>query len=797
MREIQRGVLFFLAFLLLVMIINITDLNTKGEGITGKVITDPDVTVYVVPAITDDKILPTSSISSNYISDEISITASSGEFEPASFVIHTDRNLNDLELSVSSLSGPSGSISSENVDIKVVKVWYQSGVTIVHGSKVLTPELLLKDDSLVKIENGENYLKVNGNYVWISSPEGIPGVYVAPKSAEFPVQDSATLQPVDISVNTNKQFWITVKVPDSATSGDYSGTIDLTTSSDGTVGQIQLNLRVLPIKLSESMVTPSIYYWSRLGEPGTQWEDGTISYIYKSKTQFEAEIQNLADHGITNPAVNQGWGSDYAVPSRDETMLRKVLQIRQDAGMLNDTLYYLGLTPHGYQSPTEVAEVISVANDYGINNVYFYGVDEALSRQGGTVQQAIDRLNNQRDSWNAIRTAGGKIFASGLRQGFCSDDRWPGNFGFMGDIQDMLVCFGCYPGQDSPNSPCLSSDEAALWHSKGHQIFAYHNPQVGPEKPGKYRRNFGLALWQANYDGMMDFSYQTRMGHIWNDFDDSNYRDHVFTYPTVNGVIDTIQWEGQREGIDDVRYLTTLINTIDTTRSQGKDTSAAESYLTSLKNSDLTTRDLDTVRSEIIDHILSLQDEQESECNDGICNGDETCSSCEQDCGCPSGQRCQSGTCSDICNPIFTPWTWGYCNVTCNICGEGDGDCDNDIDCEGDLICADDVGTKYGHPDPEFDVCEEATQTCSELSGACCSSEETCTQGKLSGASDCPEKCCSNTNNCASQDLDVSFVSPTPNNGETINVNEVEIKIDVDSSLDSSAFIDWDSSLIG
>ena len=38
-----------------------------------------------------------------------------------------------------------------------------------------------------------------------------------------------------------------------------------------------------------------------------------------------------------------------------------------------------------------------------------------------------------------------------------------------------------------------------------------------------------------------------------------HYRDHVFAYPTSNGVIDTIQWEGWREGVDDTRYVATLI----------------------------------------------------------------------------------------------------------------------------------------------------------------------------------------------------------------------------------------------
>jgi hypothetical protein len=32
----------------------------------------------------------------------------------------------------------------------------------------------------------------------------------------------------------------------------------------------------------------------------------------------------------------------------------------------------------------------------------------------------------------------------------------------------------------------------------------------------------------------------------------------MLTYPTQNGVIDTVQWESIREGINDVRYLTTF-----------------------------------------------------------------------------------------------------------------------------------------------------------------------------------------------------------------------------------------------
>ena len=119
--------------------------------------------------------------------------------------------------------------------------------------------------------------------------------------------------------------------------------------------------------------------------------------------------------------------------------------------------------------------------------------------------------------------------------------------------------------------------------------------------------NFGLLLWQRDYDGAMDYTYQGAAGNIWNDFDSEYYRDHVFAYPTIDGVIDTIQWEGWREGVDDIRYLTTLLNVIERDKAERRDTSAAEAWLTELKGSDLTTRNLDVVRSEIIDHILYIQ----------------------------------------------------------------------------------------------------------------------------------------------------------------------------------------------
>jgi len=47
----------------------------------------------------------------------------------------------------------------------------------------------------------------------------------------YPVQDSPVLLPADIPSGTNKQFWITVKAPETAKAGVYTGTIVLTSGT--------------------------------------------------------------------------------------------------------------------------------------------------------------------------------------------------------------------------------------------------------------------------------------------------------------------------------------------------------------------------------------------------------------------------------------------------------------------------------------------------------------------------------------------------------------------------------------
>ena len=211
--------------------------------------------------------------------------------------------------------------------------------------------------------------------------------------------------------------------------------------------------------------------------------------------------------------------------------------------------------------------------------MYFYGQDEARG----------EVLKKQRPTFERIHEAGGKIFVAGYRGS---------NFPLVGDLQDLLVCSGG-----------LSKEEAALWHGRGHKIFSYANPQAGYEDPEIYRRNFGLMLDKHNYDGGMTYIFY----HGWNDFNIKPWRQHNFVYPTVDGLIDTIQWEGYREGVDDLRYLATLRKTIEEAeKSGGAETDAAAKARAFIENMD-PSGDLYAIRDAMIDSIVTLTEGEEKQ----------------------------------------------------------------------------------------------------------------------------------------------------------------------------------------
>lgn len=506
---------------------------------------------------------------------ELSFSGCRDEYESASFAVYARQDLQNFQLEISDLHCGNHILPKSAFEPYVVKCWYQAGRDVMFhdGIKRFVPELLLKDDALVKVdtENETNAVRStdeNGSIRYLPASGKDPNALEQLK----PI-DAATLQPVTIPGETLKQFWLTLLIPKDAAAGVYTGSIRLSARSITPI-DVPIEVTVHDFELAHPKLVYSIYYPGKLS---VEQPEGPIAAHYKSEEQMRIELADMVAHGVRYPNLWQAYS---------EELVPRVLQLRKEAGLPNDMLFIN--SPPG--APASAAGTVNgwrgLTKDFGYKDIYLYGLDEAHGNQ----------LRIQKPSWENVQKAGGKMYASAWKED---------PFEVMGSRLNVLVWSGgCQP------------NKAKQWHSVGSKIFSYSNPQVGVEEPLLYRYNYGLALWKADYDGSMTFAYQYAYGHIWNDFDSEKFRDHCFAYPTANGIVGTLQWEGFREGVDDVRYINTLEQAIEKA-AESATARAAKLWLDDLKSSHVRQEvswkaqgpppeDLDEIRSRAVAWINQL-----------------------------------------------------------------------------------------------------------------------------------------------------------------------------------------------
>ena len=502
--------------------------------------------IWIIEPISNENVLPKKFPVPGIVGTGLSLSACPGEYEPASFAIYGFKALRDVTVTWGEAISGEFTLPSSQIEVHIVKCWWQAGVGVADVKHpTLTPELLLKDADFVRVEDETKRNRLRDA--------------VAPT-------DANELQPVSIPAGETQQFWVTVHLPDETSPGTYTGQMTLRMQNAPEM-VMPFRLEVNPFTLEQPALRYSIYYRGRLAED----LEGSIGSKWKSPRQYSAEMRNLKAHGITHPTCHQDFDNAQ--------LLDRAIELRTRAGIAVDPFYTLGLQTRGYTSPKQLAALkdhvrsgLAQVHRHGIKELYIYGIDEA----SGEV------LKNERPSFRAAHEAGAKVFAA------CAS----GAFELVGDLLDLAV-------HNGPFNP----SEAKKWHSLEHSIFSYANPQVGVEEPETYRRNYGLALWKAGYDGAMNYAYQHNFGDIYVDDDHETFRDHVFAYPTVDGVIDTIQWEGFREGVDDVRYLTTLLKVIENATGDKEElASEAMEWVEAID----TDGDLQTIRAKMVRWILQL-----------------------------------------------------------------------------------------------------------------------------------------------------------------------------------------------
>ena len=561
---------------------------------------------YPWDAVGEEKVLPGSFPVRAERGAPVRVQAARGEVESASFVLRANESVQDLSVSVSDLSaGAEKTLPGDIVDVRLVESWYQAGEGDIwpNNDKVLVPELLVKDDNLMQVNEGagQNILRIyNGStpsYIDVADPS-----VAVPDSAE--IHDADVLQPFDIDAHTNRQVWLTVRVPETASAGVYSGTITITGQTDVNIS-IPVRLVVYPFVLEDSPIEHSMYYRGLVVDPvyissNIQQNDG------KTEAQYRIDHQNMLDHGVVSPTfVNS--------PTTPEVATR-ALEIRQEVGMPADNLYVMTVSSahvvEGLLTTEELVEranlVPSIADQFGYQHYFFYGKDEVYG----------EAILAQVDAWNALKANGYKIFAA-----------------ITGSTAQYAAP---YLDLANINGSGYSDDYfGELWLERfkdaGTRTFMYGNRQVGVEDPYMYRKNYGLLLVRSGYDGAMNYAYQHGFDDIWNDFDHSHYRDHVFAYPITDGVIDTIQWEGYREAVDDTRYLATLAE-LDTSHDWDYYRGWVKDVLLEHNN------DPDAAREEIVTRVFEVSSLEmpTSACADTLDNDNDGLTDYPNDPGCES-----------------------------------------------------------------------------------------------------------------------------------------------------------------
>ena len=518
--------------------------------------------VRACASVANNDVLSAYSVSEKGCTKYIEIELTSGESGAATFVIVSDIDADDVVISSGALVG-GGAEYQGAISLKYIKSWYRGHdanktIRFSPGGPLLVPDLLVKDDDFIRVDKikNKNYIKTSSGYLEASELDGFI------KSGGS-VGDTEKLSLAKLARGEVKPIWISALLPEGAKPGVYEGKINILSQKKMINQSLGIKVRLLPVRLVAPLIEYSIYYRSVLSlGPVSELSD-----LRKKQVMLE-ELKDMKMHGISNPTIYE--------PINSASSLNEIIAMRKEAGLDNSNLYLLGVNTQDYKNiykveKTEklIAGLMDKLQSSGVHNLSIYGIDEAEK----------DDLQGQIALWERYRKNGIKIFSATWQ---------PNLYPYLAGNIDVVI--NGIPGNKAVND---------FYKNRGTKPYLYNNPQVGIEDPNLYRRNYGIRAWQFGYDGVMPYAYQHAMHSIWDDFDDPQFRDHVFAYPTSNGVIDTLAWEGFKEGVGDVRYLSTLLSL------QGRFPSSDIDRLINNIKSDLTSSPGE-IRGLIINQILSI-----------------------------------------------------------------------------------------------------------------------------------------------------------------------------------------------
>ncbi|MAE65851.1 MAG: hypothetical protein CMJ18_16395 [Phycisphaeraceae bacterium] len=417
---------------------------------------------------------------------QLAMVACRGEFEPITFSVYALRPIDALKVSAGDLSGPGeAKVPAEAIDVR--RVAWQSD--------------------------------------WSN-----------PKSFEAKEHLLRHFDSLRLAEGMAQRFWVTVRVPEDAPAGRYTGTITLT--ADDVETPIRLHLAVPPFDLSEADGMGYFMYY-----PGLKHES-VSNEAFLRKT-----VEDMRDHGMTTFTIYLWVAKKDAETGQttidvdeqvSETLgvtYARMMDILGEGG-LGRTAPLLDVHSMNYD-PDVIVGLDRICRERGWPEVLFYIEDEIDYPE--RIKRARKILEDIRQRSPDIRTttALGKKGATAL-----------------GHMYDVWI-------------GCSTPEMIEMCNAKGKAPWTYSCRAVYEVSPAFERAFFGRFAWKLGLRGVSlwsyaeDSSFSDRFGRkqTYADFETfpmdwrHRYGHVVFE---KDEIVPTVTWEAVREGIDDYRYMLTL-----------------------------------------------------------------------------------------------------------------------------------------------------------------------------------------------------------------------------------------------
>ena len=377
----------------------------------------------------------------------------------------------------------------------------------------------------------------------------------------------------DIPADTSKQFWLTVNVPRNTPNGSYIGRF-LVSGRGFAPFTVRTVLNVLPLRLLSPAKQYGIDLRSRLDAPpaplpSADGRDLVTDFV--SKDTLDRQLADIYAHGFTIASL--------------------------------------------YDSPETLWNAVNEYRDYGFGTPYnLYkgdGDPKAVEKARGEHQAPALTYYTDPEPNAAAASRMAPLSKAGIPNATYIPRQ--SDFGALGTTTDIAVYNrdSAYPQQ--------------LLRNKGQRVSMIRDWWYWPaadSDPVTDRVDAGLLLWRSNLYGAFLPDYQTAFGA--DPYDESSagaapsraaFRPAMLTYPVKGGVLDTLQWEACREGVTDVRYLTTMYAAL----RECKDNhiakarvAEAEGYVKAFLDKPIATlpeSQLDGFRAKVADYAIQLRRE--------------------------------------------------------------------------------------------------------------------------------------------------------------------------------------------